>query len=1437
MSKKKLLYASLVEQLDEGRQRAHTRRGAHRQRGGQHLCLREMTPTSDDTIYREGNPPLYNSCKPCSQPKVSVTMNKYFHIICIVTFLQWSIASVSDSYASSNQWKCENVELSGHSVVNSSDIGEIAYVPPYHLGTETRKLYNAASHDYSTATRTVAYIVTSLIGYFNINDHSGWMVKAKGTNTSFDGDTVKFERTYDDLHANDAFLHWGAFQGRTQLRKIVLPPTIKEIGVLAFGNCNLEELVCMASVPPILSNDAFKNATIAKVIVPKGSLASYKNATGWSYMNIVEGNEANSVNPIVEHEGGLYEIIDGKATFIGIADGELKNHTMPLTVSFLSNGERKTAPVTSVLDGSLCTSTVVTINDNITEITDNHSVFRVSETHPTLKMLTDNVISNKSGTIAYHVFGGTVPHGVTTIANEAFIAAGEDVYLPTTLTYIGKQSIRPTLYMTSEIPPTMVTGIGRYVPEAYKENYNARYNFHNIPAGCELVSDNGVRAYFNPKKGTFEIYSYAVGEGELSSDGALTSLPITYYFCETMNGPVEKYNVGNIHGNGLKKIHIPEGIKEIMFENTGANSNVQEIYLPSTLEKICCLNYENLSVIQISPANKKFDSRNNCNAIIETKTNTLLAGCKETVIPNDIEHIADSAFYNIKNMRDIVIPSTVKSIGKCAFHYCEGNNYSTFSVQFAANSQLTSIQDSVFCGAEAKINNLPERVETIGNYAFQRCKFKNLILPATLETIGKGAFSESTGFTSINIPDKVCSIPEYAFRGCYELENISIPSSVTTIGESAFYGCTGLTSVTIPNSMTSIGESAFYGCTGLTSVTIPNSVTSINWRAFKNCTSLTSVTIPNSVTSIGSSAFYGCTGLTSVTIPNSVTSIGSYSFQGCTGLTSVIIPNSVTSIDWWAFKNCTSLTSVTIPNSVTSIGSYSFQGCTGLTSVTIGNSVTSIGESAFSGCSGLTVTWNAKYYTSSSPFYDIRTQITEFIIGDDMTSVPACMCYGMSNLKSVTIPNSVTSIGSSAFEGCTGLTSVTIPNSVTSIDSKAFYDCSGLTSVTIGNSVTSIGGSAFEGCSGLTSVTIGNSVTSIGSSAFYGCTGLSSVTIPNSVTSINWWAFKNCTSLTSVTIPNSVTSIGESAFEGTAWYDNQKDGVVYAGKVAYKYKGTMPNNTSIVLKEGTKGISSFAFEGCSGLTSVTIPNSVTSIGNYAFSGCSGLTSVTIPSSVTNINNSVFSGCSGLTSVTIPNSVTSIGESAFKNCTSLTSVTIPNSVTSINCRAFEGCSGLTSVTIPESVTNIEGYAFMESGLASIEIPQNVTYIGRYVFMGCSNLKTVISRVVKPSALGTGVFYNVNMEECTLRIPRVSMDAYKKAEQWKDFQFIEPLPSDKGDINGDSGVTMSDANMAINYFLATDKPEEFDVEAADVNGDEQITMADANQIVNMYLQGNK
>ena len=252
--------------------------------------------------------------------------------------------------------------------------------------------------------------------------------------------------------------------------------------------------------------------------------------------------------------------------------------------------------------------------------------------------------------------------------------------------------------------------------------------------------------------------------------------------------------------------------------------------------------------------------------------------------------------------------------------------------------------------------------------------------------------------------------------------------------------------------------------------------------------------------------------------------------------------------------------------------------------------------------------------------------------------------------------------------------SILIANGVTSIGHRVFYDCSNLTWVSIPNSVNYIGDSAFRECSGLTSVTIPNSVVIIEHYAFYQCTGLTSIDIPNSVTSIGNYAFYQCSNLSSITIPNSLTSIGLVAFDGTTWYDNQPNGFVYLGLVAYKYKGDLSWNESISIQAGTLGIAGGAFANQS-MKSVTIPNSVKTIGYSAFASCEFLTSIDIPNSVTSIGRFAFYQCSNLTSATIGNSVTSIGMYAFARCSNLKYIICEaTSVPSTESDAFKDISG-------------------------------------------------------------------------------------------------------------------------------------------------------------------
>ncbi len=279
--------------------------------------------------------------------------------------------------------------------------------------------------------------------------------------------------------------------------------------------------------------------------------------------------------------------------------------------------------------------------------------------------------------------------------------------------------------------------------------------------------------------------------------------------------------------SGLTSVTIGNSVTSIGSTAFFCCSGLTSVTIPNSVTSIgggAFAECSGLTSIVVEDRNPVYDSRNNCNAIIETATNTLHFGCKTTIIPNSVTCIGGAAFYNCSGLASVTIPNSVTSIRTRAFGGCSG---------------LTSI------------------VVEDGNPVYDSRNNCNAIIETATNTL---------------------------HFGC---KTTIIPNSVTSIGGAAFAYCSGLTSVTIPNSVTSIGYGAFYKCSGLTSVTIGNSVTSIGDEAFAYCSALTSVTIGNSVASIGDYAFYECSGLTSVTIGSGVESIGNYAFYSCPDLLDV----------------------------------------------------------------------------------------------------------------------------------------------------------------------------------------------------------------------------------------------------------------------------------------------------------------------------------------------------------------------------------------------------------------------------------------------------------------------------------------------------------------------------------------------------------------------
>ncbi|MBR1788972.1 MAG: leucine-rich repeat domain-containing protein, partial [Bacteroidaceae bacterium] len=295
--------------------------------------------------------------------------------------------------------------------------------------------------------------------------------------------------------------------------------------------------------------------------------------------------------------------------------------------------------------------------------------------------------------------------------------------------------------------------------------------------------------------------------------------------------------------DGLTSISIPNSITSIGIYAFYACSGLTSVTIGNSVTEIGNLAFGSCSGLEsiiVEAGNTKYDSRDNCNAIIETSSNTLIAGCKNTIIPNSVTSIRDHAFYGCRGLTSVTIPNSVTSIGRLALWNCSG------LISITIPNSVTSIGSSAFYGCSGLTSiTIPNSVTSIGTNPFSGCSgLESIIVEA--------------GNTKYDSRDNCKAIIETSsntlITGC---KNTIIPNSVTEIGDFAFQGCSGLTSVTIPNSVTEIRGSAFWGCTGLTSVTIGNSVKVIDERAFTYCSGLTSVTCyAESVPTTDISVFY-----------------------------------------------------------------------------------------------------------------------------------------------------------------------------------------------------------------------------------------------------------------------------------------------------------------------------------------------------------------------------------------------------------------------------------------------------------------------------------------------------------------------------------------------------------------------------------------------------
>ncbi len=529
---------------------------------------------------------------------------------------------------------------------------------------------------------------------------------------------------------------------------------------------------------------------------------------------------------------------------------------------------------------------------------------------------------------------------------------------------------------------------------------------------------------------------------------------------------------------------VPEGVKVIgshAFDGCGTNSglwpqlpeslttieadgmsqtNPKSIYIPKNVTSLGKQALPNCAdVINVDKGNKIFDSRNGCNALIETATNTLLLGSRNAEIPDGVEILADGTFNGIYVGGIIEIPASVKTISETAFGY--GYDFKVVKVR---GSNPIEIPENTFMNIPSSARLVvPDGTKEKYNSAVGWNKFSNIIEESSfssgkvLHVATAGSLSsliseeekyniESLMLTGyLNATDfaviRDMSMPQVDKNGILKKLDISNARLVTGgesstgtygtipafpeddfLGDFALFSADNLEEVKLPQTLKGIGDQVFEGCKRLKSIVIPKSVVKIGIAPFYLCYKLASISVEegnpifdsrdncNAIIETATNTIR-CASHTTV-IPESVIAIGNSAYSGRLGLTSIEIPNWITSLESSAFYSCEALTSVTIPKGITTWDGYVFSGCTNLGAIKV---------------------------SSENPIFDSRDNCNAVIETASNT-----LLQGIYTTK---IPNSVTKIASGAFYMVEKLTSIEIPSSITEIGGKAFLYCHQLTKV------------------------------------------------------------------------------------------------------------------------------------------------------------------------------------------------------------------------------------------------------------------------------------------------------------------------------------------------------------------------------------------------------
>lgn len=727
-----------------------------------------------------------------------------------------------------------------------------------------------------------------------------------------------------------------------------------------------------------------------------------------------------------------------------------------------------------------------------------------------------------------------------------------------------------------------------------------------------------------------------------------------------------------IDHNGNKRYQIPEFTYKINFRDgnysmgrypNGSHDNPYGDYINVTEnqhESPWTSDGENKITVKIGSIETSFSAKLEKGSdyeYIEENGGLFITDCsvisEDLVIPDTIDEKPVIGIVSLGNapekVKNITVPNSVKYISEDAFG-CWNNNLET--IHFGSSVNGLTVETIANCYKLKSISvskNNPYYTSADG--IVYNKKMDTLVL----YPLAKGnTYYVPNSLINIDALSHWCyreitSVYDNTSTGFRTLDGVTYTADMKKV-ISCVPDKTG--SYNMPTSVIEISQNAFYG-SNLTSVIISKNVTEITYGAF-SCSAIESITLPDKLQAIDEQAFSYTGNLKSISLPSTLTELNKCAFAG-SGIESITIPASVNEIGESAFADTFNLTDVTIKNGVEKISAGCFAG-SAVNKIVIPNSVK---------------------YLGSGTFYS--SELSEIKIGS-----------GLSEINSYTFWN-------------TNLSKVIIPKNISIIHDGAFCGCDRLQEVIFENDSVKIGMDAFAGCP-LKEINLGENVSEIGMFAFSG-NAANSVVIPDSVTKITYGSFANAENLVDIDIPDNISSVCGHAFDNTAWYDSQPNGLVYLENVLYGIKGSV--DADVTLKQGTTVIADYAFEN-SYIETISLPDTIKTIGEYAFHDSKSLKEIYIPASVNYIGEHAFAGCSNLDRIEVdPNNkkYSSYGGVLFnKDGTEL--IYCPNSSRYSGYRI--------AYTIPDWVKFVRNYAFEDNAVQEITISNDKTLFDEYAF---------------------------------------------------------------------------------------------------------------------------